>query len=829
LLKFRLLKCQAERDIQADIEELENEPQRAAQIAVNRLLGYHDPDLKSKTTKSNGWVSKINRPVLKEDDGFLPHIPGEREEREKEERERDRLVVPKIRTVPCPVRHPLAKPYPSSGFGKKSRKIQPSTQTSVRLKIYKSTPEMQKEKIDFWDQEFKHIHSINKIRLKGPYRLRVAFLKKEEVFLNTDYDEEGSDYDEEVSYNTTKGTHVYDILKQIRHKRKLKGQLKALTSVITGDKILSDAEAKELRRKYVALTSVITGDKILSNAEAKELRRYFAFLEEEDDHVGSFELSAGTTTGTPTGTAAGTAAVSDGSATDSSDWNIEYRKFIRWSCSMSIKRDRWLNPNSILKATTISTPDYKTVEHWSEFCYGRDIPRDSVLRTLPQPPKIKSKALRPPPKYIPSMKFDVTNYASYRAFQRRQFLVRKKVEDGFEEERSLVLAPIEEDEQDEALLQQQQCQIVDPQDGVEMKMKSVQFFKQYTKKILHHSDMSKEQKDLLWESYLPEKDMWNYVFGGEHVVREGQLLLYAKFYDISQCAASIVREKVFGGRINTGLPASSMQHATSWAAIHWETYQDYNNEKSTITWKKNGTGKWVGLIQDAVYPEVIQALDFKLSESNYDARLRLVLKQTAEKYEEWKKKKLKKGTQLKIFDTDTDTDTNTDTDIDQNTDTGTNTLLQDYSDAVVVGAGGTTILQRLKSKQRRSTPFAIGSSHTNDATIGKTASKREQYLQNSRDLLRLSGFEDAIKSPISGNRMFYPKTVINPDLYCFTRLVMGDAKEEKDAPKFYCFLCNKEHNRGPGSSGQLGRHIKACTSSVTSSKEKTKRRIYGKR
>jgi hypothetical protein len=93
----------------------------------------------------------------------------------------------------------------------------------------------------------------------------------------------------------------------------------------------------------------------------------------------------------------------------------------------------------------------------------------------------------------------------------------------------------------------------------------------------------------------------------------------------------------------------------------------------------------------------------------------------------------------------------------------------------------------------------------------------------------LSGFEDAIKSPISGNRMFYPKTVINPDLYCFTRLVMGDAKEEKDAPKFYCFLCNKEHNRGPGSSGQLGRHIKACTSSVTSSKEKTKRRIYGKR
>jgi hypothetical protein len=674
LLKFRLLKCQAERDIQADIEELENEPQRAAQIAVNRLLGYHGSDLRSKTTtNSNGWVSRINREVLKGDDGFLPHIPGEREEKEKEEREkeeRDRLVVPKIWIVSCPVRPRLAKPYPSSGFGKKSRKIEPN-QTSVRLKIYKSTPEMQKEKIKYLNQEFKHIHSIDRMRLEGPYRVRVAFLKKEEVFFNTDYDEEGS-------YNTTKGTHVYDILKLIRYQRKLKGQRKALTSVITGNKILSDAEAKELRRNYFALHSAqeeevddTEEEHSLVFAEAKELKQMADWCHNPNQPV----VSDGVATARNYFTRP-LAPVEEDANKDLYQDTMEYRKFIGSSCSMSKNRNKWLNPNSILKSTTISTPDYKSVEFWSSFCYGRDIPRDSVLRILPRPqkiksnkngwsclptrafanvmnflessqtqlcwseicsgldlPRIKTEALLPPPRYFPSEKFasaTSTYHTSYWAFRSRIAIVRKKVEDD--------LANNQHDK---------------------VKTKNVRFFKQYEKKISHHSDMSKEQKDLLWKWHGPGKCSWVYAYEIDHKDREEQLVLYAKFYDISKYAASKAREYLLGGRITTIIPESSMQHATSWAAIHWETYQDYNNEKSTITWKKNGTGKWAGSIQDAVYPEVIQALDFKLSESNYDARLRLVLKQTAEKFDEWKKKKLTTGTQLKIDDTErTDTNNN---------------------------------------------------------------------------------------------------------------------------------------------------------------------------
>ena len=95
--------------------------------------------------------------------------------------------------------------------------------------------------------------------------------------------------------------------------------------------------------------------------------------------------------------------------------------------------------------------------------------------------------------------------------------------------------------------------------------------------------------------------------------------------------------------------------------------------------------------------------------------------------------------------------------------------------------------------------------------IRKILKTRNENLESCRQLLLLSGFEDAEKSPISGKRMFYPKIVINATLYEYIRLVMGDSGKEVEASKFYCFLCNEEHNRGPKSSGQLLRHIKVCT------------------
>jgi hypothetical protein len=45
----------------------------------------------------------IKQAVLKNDDGLLPLLPGERERKEREKEERDRLVVPRVLTVKFPV------------------------------------------------------------------------------------------------------------------------------------------------------------------------------------------------------------------------------------------------------------------------------------------------------------------------------------------------------------------------------------------------------------------------------------------------------------------------------------------------------------------------------------------------------------------------------------------------------------------------------------------------------------------------------------------------------------------------------------------------------
>jgi hypothetical protein len=428
---------------------------------------------------------------------------------------------------------------------------------------------MQIETNVFLNQEFKHIHSNSKIRLIGPYRLRVSFVKDSQLVRichKKKVDEILTDDDEEGSYNTTKGTHLYDVLKLISLSRKLKR--------------LHKMEMEALMRS------------------SQQSKRGISDNEELDQDT------------------------------------MEYRKLIGSSYSMSKNRNRWSDKTyekkeigkplvSILKPTTISTPDHKkTVQDWSTI---HCIPCN--IRTPPQPPKIKSnkngwsclptrafanvmnflespqgqlcwseicsgvdlpriktEVMRPPPKYIPSKKF-----ASTTSTDSRQALVRKKAEDD--------LANNQHD-----------------------KVKTVRFFKQYVKKILHHSDMSKEQKDLLWKRCGPEEGMWGYAFEIDHEDRDKQLLLYAKFYDISEAAASQARENLLGGRINLGFPDSSMQRAVSWAAIHWETYQDYNNEKSGITWKKIGVWdrhksewkqKWAPQ-DNAIYPEVIQALDFKL-------------------------------------------------------------------------------------------------------------------------------------------------------------------------------------------------------------------------
>jgi hypothetical protein len=510
-------------DIEASAED---EAQRAAQIAVNRLLGYYDLSLRTKSTKSSGWVNTVKHVVLKKDDGLLP-FDGEREKEKREKEERDRLVVPRVLTVTFPVLPRLAN------LRKKRRKIEPRNRDkrNVRLEIHKFTPTMQEERSRFLDQELQHIDSNSKKRLVGPYRARVSFVKDDQLVIN--YHEEKvfeilTDDDEEGSYNTTKGTHLYDVLARIRYKKEqIKVQRQYLLSY-------EDEKRKGDIGKYTVYPEVI--------------------------QALDFKVDQDTT--------------------------MEYRKLIVYSYSMSKNRNRWFDKTyekedgkplvSILKPPTISDPDY-----------NHDLANN-------QHDKVKTTKVR--------------------------------------------------------------------------------FFKQYTKKILHHSDMSKEQKDLLWKCCGPDKDMWKYAIKNypDHEERNQQIAFYQKVYDISEYAASQARQNLLGGRFNTGFPYSSYQHATSWAAIHWETYQDYNNENSGITWKKvNGwdrhkseltPAKWVlqedskdtssgnndasganndnnqnpgsnddqiavanpgfeenatttspnaGSIQNAVYPEVIQALDFK--------------------------------------------------------------------------------------------------------------------------------------------------------------------------------------------------------------------------
>jgi len=123
----------------------------------------------------------------------------------------------------------------------------------------------------------------------------------------------------------------------------------------------------------------------------------------------------------------------------------------------------------------------------------------------------------------------------------------------------------------------------------------------------------------------------------------------------------------------------------------------------------------------------------------------------------------------------------------------------------------------MKKKQKRTTG---NNQHEESAKKKrKTGSRRNEHLEHSVAKLMLYGYVDAKKSPISGNIMFYPTSVQNPKLYEFARLVKKPLEKEADA--FYCFLCNKEHNRYPGSSTQLKRHVVAClpSLSITNRKE----------
>jgi hypothetical protein len=54
------------------------------------------------------------------------------------------------------------------------------------------------------------------------------------------------------------------------------------------------------------------------------------------------------------------------------------------------------------------------------------------------------------------------------------------------------------------------------------------------------------------------KNMWGYAYEIDHEDRDQQIVLYAKFYDISEYAASQARENLLGGQINTNFPDSSI-------------------------------------------------------------------------------------------------------------------------------------------------------------------------------------------------------------------------------------------------------------------------------
>jgi hypothetical protein len=80
--------------------------------------------------------------------------------------------------------------------------------------------------------------------------------------------------------------------------------------------------------------------------------------------------------------------------------------------------------------------------------------------------------------------------------------------------------------------------------------------------------------------------LWKYVYKVDHEEREQQLAWYMRSYDKHEKASSIGRERMLGGKIETVFPRMSMPCVTVKAAIHWENYVNYINEKLAITWKK---------------------------------------------------------------------------------------------------------------------------------------------------------------------------------------------------------------------------------------------------
>jgi hypothetical protein len=350
---------------------------------------------------------------------------------------------------------------------------------------------------------------------------------------------------------------------------------------------------------------------------------------------------------------------------------MEYRRLITLSHLTIKDRNRWLNPNkidephvSILKATTIFTQRTK-VQNF----YAGGLP---LALALPPPILYKSKKKKKKKKKVranwstlPTRAFaNVMNFLEIPQSKLytvcRQWTVKfKKMYDTTYPLSNMldILNTLNEHFVDRSLPNFPMDDLMAGSTSY-LNNKEVRFSKQcYEKKGLSTEDLSEMYKEDKKDPWFGMEDCsWKYVYEVDHEEREQQLVWYMRSYDIHEESSSRGREMMLGGKIKTVFPRMSMPCVAVKAAIHWENYENYINEKSAITWEKSGKGEWIP-VPTVGFEVVVEEETRLVYDAVYNARLNKALELTRKKLEKWKKKKLEKGIQIHYKDLDLDSDT----------------------------------------------------------------------------------------------------------------------------------------------------------------------------
>jgi hypothetical protein len=567
----------------------------------------------------------------------------------------------------------------------------------------------------FLNQEFKHIDSKKKERLIGPYRARVSFVKHNHLVV---------DYRGQRFRSLDK--HSDRLIVAVDHseaglRRMVDSNTDDFRLMCICDEILPDDEKME------AESSAARGPRYSTEGKGMTKGSYNSV---KGTHL--YDVKIQRCVKPPSVFALTSKKCNEKGCLDCHhqlDQNtMEYRYLIELSHLASKNRNRWLSPNkiddrrnvSILKSTTIF-PQRTTVH--DIYAGNRHLAvalPPPILHKSKKRKKKKSRAygdVIPPAISYPSKEVNDWKFLPTRAFANvLSFLESPERKRGYTVCRQWTIKFRKMNRKNYPLsrllgiMSTLNLQFVDtncnnfPMDKLMAgsSKKEVRFSKQcYEKEIknlcqIHEENkkdpMFKEERKDPW--FGVHDCSWKFVYGVDHEEREEQLVWYMRSYDIHEEASSIGRERMLGGKIKTVSPRISMPCVTMKAAIQWENYVNYINEKSAIfNWKKSGIGKWVrqvpngtqlkidgpkcfvpiskfldGYIEVGVDDPVPKFPDRYVEVVVDDTRLSKALKISEKTFEEWKleelkkleelekkKKKHPKGKKVKIDDTDSDT------------------------------------------------------------------------------------------------------------------------------------------------------------------------------